>query len=273
MDKTKCTLGDRIKDYENISRIYLTKGLPIIIRIDGKAFHTFTKGFQKPFDDILINSMWNTCKDIAKNMQGCRVVYHQSDEMSFLLDKDQVSPWFENNLQKIVSVSASMATLAFNKYFSEEVDKSFEMYENHKDKETFLEYYKIYKKRINTALFDSRVFILPENEVVNYFIWRQQDAMRNSIQMVGRANFSHKELDKKSGNDIQEMLFKEKNINFSDLPSFKKHGACIHKEQYILNNEERTVRSHWVVDENIPCFSSDRNYIENFLKSDDKTEI
>lgn len=256
----KDSLGDRMKGYENIPRNYLTRRLPVIIRLDGKAFHTFTKGFKKPFDNILMESMWETAKYLCENIQGCKVAYTQSDEISLLLtdyEKLDTCAWFDNNIQKIVSISASMATLAFNKVFSEII--------NHIDAEEISDFYDIYKRRMMTAMFDSRVFTLPKEEVNNYFVWRQQDATRNSIQMVGQANFSHKQLHKKSCDEIQEMLFQEKGINWNDLPTPNKRGICIIKEQYELNNEEKTLRTRWTVDTNIPVFTQDRNYIEKYV--------
>lgn len=119
MDKT--TIGDRMKNnYENITRYYLTRRMPVIIRIDGKAFHTFTKGFKKPFDDILVKTMQDTMKYLCENIQGCVLGYTQSDEISLVLtDYAELTTdaWFGNNLQKMCSVSASMATMAFNKFF------------------------------------------------------------------------------------------------------------------------------------------------------------
>lgn len=118
------SLGDRMKGYENISRIYLTKRSPVIIRIDGKAFHSFTKGFLRPFDNILMETMAETAKFLAQNISGCKLAYTQSDEISLLLtdyETNETQPWFENNLQKLVSVSASMATLHFNRIFANKV--------------------------------------------------------------------------------------------------------------------------------------------------------
>ena len=111
-------LGNRMKNYEHTSRTYLTRRLPVIIRLDGKAFHTFTKGLKKPFDEILIDAMWETAKYLCKSIQGCKIAYVQSDEISLLLtDYDTIEScaWFDNNIQKMVSISASMATLAFNR--------------------------------------------------------------------------------------------------------------------------------------------------------------
>ena len=122
--------------------------------------------------------------------------------------------------------------------------------------------HKTYCKKLHSAIFDSRVFAIPKDEVNNYFIWRQQDATRNSIQMLGQANFSHKELHKCSCNMIQEKLFTEKGINFNDIPTTQKRGACIVKEQYLVGEATRT---RWIVDKEIPIFTSDRDYIGKFV--------
>lgn len=257
----KDSLGDRMKGYENIPRNYLTRRLPVIIRLDGKAFHTFTKGMEKPFDNILIETMADTAKYLCENIQGCKIAYTQSDEISLLLtDYENIDTcaWFDNNIQKMVSISASMATLAFNKAFRDNILKNSEDLQK-KGK------YDIYFNKLFRAMFDSRVFTLPKEEVNNYFIWRQQDATRNSIQMVGQANFSHKQLHKKSCDEIQEMLFQEKEINWNDFPTPNKRGVCIIKEQYELNNEEKTLRTRWTVDTDIPVFTQDRGYIEKYV--------
>lgn len=259
----KDNLGDRMKSYENISRSYLIRRLPVIIRLDGKAFHTFTRGFKRPFDDILMETMWETAKYLCENIQGCKVAYTQSDEISLLLtdyEKINTCAWFDNNIQKMVSISASMTTLAFNKIFRNKVHML-----DHVVRHEDIGYFYKLEEKFDLAMFDSRVFTLPKEEVVNYFIWRQQDATRNSIQMVGQASFSHKELHKKSCNDIQEMLHQEKNINWDDISTCKKRGVCIIREQYGLNNEQSTLRTRWVVSPDIPIFTQDRNYIEKYL--------
>jgi len=254
---SKDNLGDRMKGYENIERNYMTKRMPTLIRLDGKAFHTFTKGFQRPFDMVLMKSMWDTAQYLCKNVMGCKVAYTQSDEITLLLtDYDALTTqaWFDKNIQKMVSVSASMATMAFNNTFND-------IY-NNIDLEDVADYVDIYRRRMNTAMFDSRVYNIPKEEVCNAFIWRQQDATRNAIQMVGQANFSHKQLQNKTCNQIQEMLFQEKEINFNDLPTYQKRGVCIVKEQY---DKDGVMRSRWTVDEDIPIFTQDRNYIEMYL--------
>ena len=251
----KDSLGDRMKGYENVSRSFLTRRMPTIIRLDGKAFHSFTKGFQRPFDDILIESMWETAKYLCENIQGCKVAYVQSDEISLLLtdyDSLDTHAWFDKNIQKIVSVSASMATMAFNMAFRDRA---------------LIKGVQIHRDRMLTAMFDSRVFVIPKEEVCNCFIWRQQDATRNSIQMLGQSKFSHKQLHQKNQNDIQEMLWQVHNINFNNLSTHLKRGACIVKELY---NKDNTTRSRWVVDTEIPIFSQDRDYIERLVFGENK---
>lgn len=281
MDKT--TLGDRMKNnYENISRYYLTRRMPVIIRIDGKAFHTFTRGFKKPFDDILVSTMQDTMKYLCENIQGCVLGYTQSDEISLVLtDYAELTTdaWFGNNLQKMCSVSASMATLAFNKFFSGRVQEF--MYdccdefgddvlpEKQNDYELA---HNVYFKKFNAAMFDSRVFTIPKEEVCNYFIWRQQDSTRNSIQSVGQANFSQKELHGKSCNNIQDMLMIQKGINWNDYATtFKRGSCCIKVDDGLTEYDETgnicgyTKRSKWIIDNEIPIFSQDRNYIEKLI--------
>ncbi len=255
---SKDNLGDRMKGYENIERRYLTRRMPTLIRLDGKAFHSFTRGFLKPFDMILMQSMWDTTKYLCENIMGVKVGYTQSDEIQLLLtDYENINTqaWFDKNILKMASISASMATLAFNNAFIKNLEEWLDMNSWHEQEQ-------IYRKRIGTALFDSRVYNIPKEEVCNAFIWRQQDATRNAIQMVGQANFPHKKLQNKNCNQIQEMLFQERDINFNDFPAYQKRGACIVKETYMKDDAQRT---RWVVDKNIPIFTQDRNYIEKYL--------
>lgn len=268
----KDSLGDRMKEYENISRYYLTKKTPVIIRIDGKAFHSFTKGFEKPFDDVLIKSMQNTAKYLCENIMGCKLAYVQSDEISLLLvdyERKESQPWFENNLQKLCSVSASMATMAFNKTF-ELCSLTARMTDS--VREDGYELGSVYKNAIKRAMFDARAFILPKEDVCNYFIWRQQDATRNSIQMVVQSLFSHKELQGKNCNQLQEMMFQEKGINWNDCATVYKRGSCIIKETYNISTDnlnplenEQVTRTRWIVDKEIPIFTQDREYIDKYV--------
>lgn len=277
MDKT--TIGDRMKNnYENITRYYLTRRMPVIIRIDGRSFHTFTKGFKKPFDDVLVKTMQDTMKYLCENIQGCVLGYTQSDEISLVLtDYAELTTdaWFGNNLQKMCSVSASMATLAFNKAFNDNIVKYID---NNLDADCgvtkdLTEYTKILiNARNKGAMFDSRVFTIPKEEVCNALIWRQQDATRNSIQSVGQANFSQKELNGKSCNDIQDMLMLQKGINWNDYSTTLKRGSCcikiddgITKYDEVGNICDYIPSSKWVVDNEIPIFTQDRNYVEKLI--------
>lgn len=277
MDKT--SLGDRMKNnYENVNRFYLTRRMPVIIRMDMKAGHTFTRGMKKPFDDIFVKTMQNTMKYLCENIQGCVLGYTQSDEISLVLtDYAELTTdaWFGNNLQKMCSVSASMATLAFNKAFNDNIVKYID---SHFDTDCgvtkdLAEYTKILiNARKKGAMFDSRVFTIPKEEVCNYFIWRQQDATRNSIQSVGQANFSDKELHKKSTKDIQDMLMTQKGINWNNYVTTLKRGSCCIKADDSLTEYDEvgnicgyTQRSKWVIDNEIPIFIQDRSYVEKLI--------
>ena len=228
----KDSLGDRMKRYEGIPRISLMRRNPVIIRIDGKAFHTFTRGFQRPFDDILIESMQETMKYLCENIQGCKIGYCQSDEISLLLtdyENINTAAWFDYQVQKMCSIAASMATLAFNQVFWEKIRDLDHDYYEYPTKE-FNELIEIYYKALEKgAMFDARCFSIPKEEVCNYFLWRQNDCVRNSIQMVAQANFSHKQLQNKSCDELQEMLWQEKNINWNDFETVKKRGSCCTK--------------------------------------------
>lgn len=262
MSNKKDSLGDRMKEnYENRAKTYLTRRTPVIIRLDGKAFHTFTRGLKRPYDEIFHNTMNATMKYLCENIQGCKLGYTQSDEITLLLtDYDTLTTdaWFDYNVQKICSVSASMATMAFNDIFSELYHNAMFSSDNTEDT-----YFDTLFKKLHKAMFDSRCFNIPEEEVTNCFIWRQQDATRNAIQMLGQCNFSHKELHGKSCNDIQDMLMLQKGINFNDMPTEFKRGVCCVKEV-----SDDTARSHWVLDKEIPIFTQDRKYVERSFKGE-----
>jgi len=235
----KDSLGDRMKGYEDTFRVYLPKRLPMIIRVDGKAFHTFTRNLNRPFDPDFMDCMLQTAKFLCEEIQGVKLAYWQSDEISLLItDYDTITTQapFDKNLQKLVSISASLATSAFNQATYRKNMSYFE--------------HGVPDKFTQLANFDSRAFVLPKEEVANYFLWRQQDATRNSINSVGQAHFSPRALHGLNTSQVQELLFKEKGINWNDLPVIEKRGACL--VQY---------ETGWVVDNNIPIFSQDRKYI------------
>lgn len=253
MGKTnKDSLGDRMKEfYENRSKTYLTRRTPVLIRLDGKAFHSFTKGFKRPYDEIFHEAMNNTMKYLCANIQGCKFGYTQSDEITLLLTDYTTlttDAWFGYGVQKVCSVAASMATLMFNKYFREAVNEYF----TGKVMDTYQK--TMCLARDKGAMFDARCFNVPKEEVTNCFIWRQQDATRNAVQMLGQANFTHKELQGKSGSDIQDMLMLQKGINFNDMPTVFKRGLCCVKAE-----------KGWTLDLEIPIFTQNREYIEKFI--------
>ena len=275
----KNSLEDRMKNnYENRSKTYLTRRVPVIIRLDGKAFHSFTNGFDRPYDTVFHTAMNNTLKYLCENIQGCRVGYTQSDEITLLLTDyktETTDAWFDYSVQKMCSVAASMATAAFNRYFESAVNEEYDAFANGTVDMRLAfpsveEFDKLFDNRFNkihTAMFDARCFNIPKDEVVNCFIWRQQDATRNAVQMLGQAYFSHEQLYKKSLDDIQDMLMLEKGVNFNNMkPEFKRGVCCIREN----TSEQQTttdapVRAHWVIDTEIPIFTKDREYIERFV--------
>lgn len=258
MDKT--SLGDRMKAYENIERRYLTRREPLIVRLDGVHFHSFTKGFDRPFDVSFLTCMRSTMLRLCENIMGAKLAYTQSDEITILITDDdtlETEPWFGKNLQKIVSVSAAMAT----NFFNNEVAKV--VYEGHASEGLTRAY-----EHERLALFDARAFIVPREEVLNCFEWRQQDCTRNSIQSVGQTYFSHKELDHKSCNDIQNMLFTQKDINWNSYPLSLKRGVCAKQEPTLVNGN--VYRMKWELHDNIPIFHEHSDYINDIVYHKEK---
>lgn len=274
MSNKKDALGDRMKAYEYITRNYLTRRVPVIIRLDGKAFHTFTRGMKKPFDDVLTKTMQDTMKYLCENIQGCVIGYTQSDEITLVLTDYatiQTDAWFGYNIQKMTSIAASMATLAFNTAYRHNVNVMRDALDGFSYEE--IEPYFDKQGHFKTGLFDARVFSIPKEEVCNCLIWRQQDATRNSIEAVGQAFFSHSELHKKNCDEIQEMLWSQHNINWNNFPVENKRGSCCIKEVKETEMEDprnpgkmiTVSRRKWVVDTEIPIFTQDRDYIEKLL--------
>ena len=271
-------LANRMKTfYEQIPKTKLMKRCPVAIRIDGKAFHTFTDGFQKPFDEVLIKSMQETMKYLCENIQGCVLGFAQSDEITLILidyKKLTSSAWFDYEVQKMCSIAASMATMAFNKFFYENVRKfSFNRTEAPARNKLLNTYLDAIKKG---AMFDARCFNIPKEEVTNLVYWRQLDASRNSIQMVGQANFSHKELQHKSCNNIQDMLMTQKGINWNDLPIYQKRGSCCVRNKIIIKSDDvmetaqlrdtSKSENEWIIDTEIPIFKGEgREYIDKLV--------
>lgn len=267
-------LAKRMKEYESVSKTKLIRRMPVIIRIDGRAFHTFTKGFKRPFDEVLIKSMQDTMKYLCKNIQNCVLGYHQSDEITLLLvdyKELNTSPWFDNEVQKICSITASMTTMAFNKFFQRNVEENILEYKCSltpqcvEMQQKAEKYHRILREAVSKgAMFDTRCFNIPKDDVTNNFYWRQLDATRNSIQMVGQAHFSHRELQNKNCNEIQDMLFTQKGINWNDFATPLKRGSCCIKETY--KQDDDTLRTRWIIDKEIPIFKGvGRDYIDKLV--------
>lgn len=272
------TLADRMKTYyEGRSETYLTRYTPVIIRLDGCHFHTFAKKFDKPFDTVFAKTMQDTTKYLCEKIQGVKFAYTESDEISLLLiDYDrndlakQTEAWFDYRVQKIVSVAASLATAAFNKFFALNIPEDISESENQK-------LFNAYKKAIDEcATFDARAFNLPKDEVVNYFIWRQQDAERNSVNMYGRQFMSQNEMHAKNSKEIRRLLEEKYHSPWENNPTFFKRGVCIQKVQYeeffkAPNGNTGTVRrTRWDVNLEIPVFTQDKEFVSNYLKIEEQ---
>lgn len=229
-----------MKRYEAVFDNTLVRRSPAIVRVDGKSFHTLTRGMERPFDRGFAACMDAVAESLCEQMQGAKLAYVQSDEVSVVLtdyDTLQTEGWFGYRVQKMSSVAASIATSVFALAFS-----------------------LAFPDRMASGLFDARVFVLPKDEVVNYFVWRQRDAVRNSILATGQAHFSPKQMHGKSTNQVQELLFQEHGINWSDTDAYFKRGRCVVREDY---EKDGVVRHSWKVDRITPEFTADRDYIES----------
>lgn len=224
--------------------------------------------------------MYDTMKYLCENIQGCVLGYTQSDEITLILvdyKKLNSSAWFDYEVQKVCSIAASMATMAFNKAFNKRATQFFtehcyldwadsERFDTDKNKQLFDAYHKAYEAG---AMFDARCFNIPKEEVTNLLYWRQVDAARNSIQMVARAYFSHAECQDKNTTALQEMLFQKYGINWNDYPVNLKRGACCSKVWIFKNGED--MRSEWRVDYNIPMFKGEgREYVEKLIQPEEE---
>ena len=274
------SLGDRMKNYESRNQYFLKRRTPVCIRVDMRAGHTFTRGFVRPFDEVFGNTMVRTMEYCAKNIGNCVFSYCQSDEITFILvdyEKPETDAWFGYRTDKLCSIAASMATMAFNKYFADEVWNyifSVEISGN----EQIEKQIDIYKKAVDRgAMFDARCFNIPKEEVTNLVYWRQLDATRNSIQMVGQANFSHGQLQGKSCNMIQDMLYEYREINWNDYPTRWKRGVACYKvvenfvetepsEGWAPDKEIPKTRSYWKTDYEMPILKGkDREYVDRHI--------
>ena len=257
-------IGDRMKTYEATAQHYLVRRTPVIIRVDGKAFHSFTKHLQKPFDTIFQQAMQNTMKRMCENIQNCVIGYQQSDEITFcLVDYEtlETDAWFSYRTDKLCSIAASMATMYFNQEFRRLAEREIWDYktgmvpQSMEIQQRVHEYHEVLRNCIQRGgMFDARCFNIPKEEVTNCFYWRQLDAMRNSVLSVGQANYSHRQLQGASCAVIKEML-KQDNKPWENLPIYLQRGtACIKDE------------NGWYLDFEMPILKDeDRSYIDNLV--------
>lgn len=204
----KDSLGDRMKWYERRYAHQMMPMIPVIARCDGRAFHGFTKYLDRPYDENLSRLMVETTKFLVEETNA-RCGYTQSDEISlvWLAENPDAELFFGGKLSKICSVVGSLATAFFNRNLKDYLPA----------------------KQGLMPVFDNRVWEVPVLfEACNYFIWREQDATRNSIQMAAQAVYSHKELQGKNNSELQEMLF-QKGINWNDYPRFFKRGTYVRR--------------------------------------------
>ena len=253
----KDSLGDRMKaDYENRTRFLLPRRTYTLIRVDGKNFHRYTRGCARPYDTGLMEDMDTAALSLCLNIEGAQLAYVQSDEISVLLTdfgSPQAEAWFNGSVQKLASLSASLATAHFNAARIRRATAQDTDY--------------------GLACFDSRAFTIPDpTEVENYFVWRQQDATRNSVSMTAQAHFPHERLQGKSTDQMQEMLWSERGINWNDQPGGFKRGRCIIRRSVIRDTgyqDKRTGETHTVigVERRVweqavpPVFTKDRDWL------------
>lgn len=236
-------IGNRMKAYEKVSKSVLMKRTPVVIRLDGCHFHTFMRGWIKPFDPFMQKAMEYTTLELCNRIQGCVFGYTQSDEITLILCDYQTletDAWFDNEVQKICSVSASMASLYFNQFLannfipyveSMEYKDSYHQYLTKSEWDKYVD--NIRQKIAGGAYFDARCFNIPKEEVTNLIYWRQLDCMRNSVLSVGQANFSHSELLNRSCKQIKEDLrLKEDCMTWEEYSDEEKYGIMVYKNDY-----------------------------------------
>jgi tRNA(His) guanylyltransferase len=258
------SFGDRMKDYESCYNFKIPNRSYVIIRLDGKGFSKYTKMFDKPFDDILSNVMDAATVELCKYLNPL-FAYTQSDEISLVfstIENIDADLPFDGKVQKLCSISASKVTAAFNKTMLRLLGLF-----KYNPEELFAKITSGDFAEID-AVFDSRVFVIPDfREVSNYFIWRQQDCTRNSVSMAAHALLGHSATMNKSSDEKQEMLFKEKGVNWNDYKVKYKRGVVVKKQTIWVDgqNGEPIQRSKWLPDYNIPIFTQEREYLYKLI--------
>lgn len=253
-------ISQRMKDYEQRNQYYLQRKIPVIIRVDMRSGHTFTKNFEKPIDPVFLTAIQNTMLYCCEHIEGCVLGYCQSDEITFVLQDYagiETEAWFKYRIDKLCSIVASMATMAFIQEFYERIKLI-------KDATRV----NIYTEAIHQGvMFDARCFNLPKEEVCNLIYWRQLDASRNSIQGWGQKFFSHKELLNKSCDEIQNMLMTHYDFNWNHLPTHLKRGCACRKLTYKIDiARQHDSLTKWTLDYEMPILKGeDRAYVNELI--------
>lgn len=263
-DRKKVTIKLAISLHERMTQYYesvthsrtLTRRMPVIIRCDMECGKTFTNGLKKPWDDVFSKAMQRTVCNMADKIQGCVLGYTASDEISLLLldyqDLD-TDAWFGYNIDKLVSSAASMATIFFHKNFAIEAETRMNTKQMDVD-EAFDGYFSTLRSKMQkNPIFDARAFNIPKEEVANYFLDRQRYTEKNSISMLARYYFSHKEIEGKNGSQMQDMLMEKYKVNWNNCPIAHKRGVFCKKI------------CDFHIDENSPIVSQNRDYIESLV--------
>lgn len=244
------TLGDRMKKYEAVTDTSLINQMPVIIRVDGRAFHSVTRGMGKPFDDYFIEAMNHTMKELCEKMQNVLFAYCQSDEISLAMYEKtyETASMFNNRIQKLVSTASAIASVAFTSYFySTFLYKHKEFTDAQLDK---------YRKCLG-ATFDARAFNVPRQDVANYFLWRQNDCYKNAINTIALTLFSTKELNGKNQDDRIRMITEGKDFDLAGVDNKYLLGRQCRK---VLHTGDWFISSRWTVE------SCDERFTEQYLE-------
>ena len=279
------SLRARIRSYEDVNNTRLLSGMPVVVRVDGKAFHTFTRGFNKPYDEIVSSCMQTAMLKLCEESQNCIMGYTQSDEITIILCDylyDNGTPWFKNRTQKITATTASIVTIEFYKQLIREItayesqldglrNKRLESHTLPLNTDEEIKYLKtLYDAQDRKIRFDSRAFNVPVEEIANVFIDRQVDAERNSIQMLAQSVLGKKNINGISNSKLQNKMFEEHGVNWNDVKTKFKRGSCCIR--VTVEVKPGVIRQRWIIEDEIPIFTRNRNYILDRFKKQEVSE-
>lgn len=228
------TLGNRMKTYESVWHTSVSPNSYVVLRLDGRAFHTVLRNATKPYDVDVARALSTAAEKLCEQVPGAEFAYLQSDEISILMtDLRTVRSelWFGGDVQKLVSVGASVATQAFNDVIRPAPG------------------YQALAGITQPGYFDARVLTLPHPiEVANYFVWRQRDAQRNAVTSAARAYFGQRDLNRKNVGEVRAMLRDVHGVDFPrDYPNEFVDGRVLHKQTRV-SFELMAERIYWTVD-------------------------